>query len=277
MDSGHKVGSGRSRGLPISLLPLPMPPFHPQIPGTRGGPFSSETPSGTPPPLGQAPRWFPGLLTFQVVSGARRRGTPRPRCLVPRRGRMECRRLRSFDRSAFRHGCFRVGGGSGVLPLPLNNNSAAGSLQHPGGHSTATSGSTTSPEPTSAPRAVTLSCELQRLLGLGSAPPRPPRLARSRPPSNRETSQGPRPPHLLPYPASWLRGACAFMAPASAGVTHGLRLETRISNYPEVRSQTLKSLCPGSRKCPPTNSWHFMVDVDSNLHQLDNLSWIWRS
>ena len=108
-----------------------MPPFHPQVPGTRWGPFSSETPPGTPPPLGQAPRWFPGLLTFQVVSAARRRGTPRSRCLVPRRGRMECLRLRSFDRSAFRHGCFRVGGGSRVRPLPLNN-SAAGTVKHPG-------------------------------------------------------------------------------------------------------------------------------------------------
>lgn len=98
-------------------------------------------------------RSIPEELTLQVVSAAWRRGTPRPRCLVPRRGRMECPRLRPFDNSAFRHGCCREGGRSGVMPRPLNNNYAAGSLQHPGATATATSGTTTSPETTSGPRA----------------------------------------------------------------------------------------------------------------------------
>lgn len=144
---------------PTLSAPAPLGASRPPSPRKSPGPtevLSTPKPLRHTPASGPAPALVPVLLTLQVVSAALRRETPRPRCPVPHRGRVECPRLRSFGDSAFRHGCSREGGGRRVMPPSLTNNSAAGSFQHPGATATATSGATTSPETTSAPRAATL-------------------------------------------------------------------------------------------------------------------------
>lgn len=158
--SGLAVGCGVSPGSHClcSCPWVPTGPLPPANPRDRRASFPSAAPSGTLPPLGQPQLWFPGLLTLQVVSAARRRGTPCPRCPVPHSSRMQGAHLRSSGDSAFRHVCCREGGGGRMIPDRLNN-SAAGSQIHPEPTTTATSGTTASPEPTSAPKAKRRSAE----------------------------------------------------------------------------------------------------------------------
>lgn len=193
-----------------------MPSRPPRKSLGQTGVLSTPKPLRHTTPSGPTPALIPVLLTLQVVSAAWRHETARPRYPVPHRGRVECPRLRSFGDSAFRHGCCREGEGREVMLPPLNNTSASGSLHQgpqpqpqplpgrpphlrrpqPGEHSDALL------KPTAPTRSR-----------LRPAPP--PCLARSRSPSNRETSQGPGPPRSLSRPCSRLYRACAVAVPES--------------------------------------------------------------
>lgn len=173
---------------------------------------------------------------------------------------MEGRRLRPFRDSAFRHGCCREGGGREMMPPPLTttlpqapyNTQRLRPQPLPGRPPHL---SRPQPREHSDARLKPTAPTRTRL-----RPASPPSLARSRSPSNRETSQG---PQSLPRPASRLQGACAVGVPEALGVAGGLEHLMRSLNYPEVPSLRLQTLCPGRRKCSGVISWRFLANADS--------------